>query len=358
MSVQNDNRAFSSLAERILNSYISAYPRFRPVDCPASCESQADMHSFMRDALTKLYENPAGFGFETADDDFYRDGSLMNSRPELAKAMEKVENRFVVIVHSLIKLGRAGEVAGDGLVIHKSAATVSKSAGELLEKFGLSLERSKTETVLSCPKYPKMFAAWKAYSDASDDSGTKVDSAIAFIYGKYFGRVYSAADFFAGYLADVAPLEALEKTLSDEGFVCMNSLLNAKTRFACAKWSKDYKNGQKAYMSVSHNWRFANPLIIEFRLPDFRTMLDTKYDSLKPSLQSFVFKRLKTCDGCGYCVQTDKKGSREKLSRVLASGGESALKCPLFPNFTFREFDSSSIENMTELLKLCESLSI
>ncbi len=342
-------KTFPSLGKRILYAYIAAYPAFKPVEgIPA--ESQRQMHAFLRDMLTAYYENHAMIGVGEEQDDCYLGGQLNNSRPELIKAMEKIEGKFVAAVEPMIELGAHGEATDGKWVVEKADKAVSKALRERLEALGLTVAQTKAETIISSDKYPRMFTAWRAYAAADDRGAQKITRVVAFIYQKYLGRVYTAAEQFAALIPDRAALERLEDFFRARGFVCSNDDLANKTRFAYVKWLKEYAGGETASMRVSLNWRKDRQLIFEFRVPAFRLLLK-EYGTWDEETRAFVFGRLKTCDGCGYCTQTDKTGRRPRLCAELVSGGETALKCPLFPWFTWND---PALRGMDKLLSLFE----
>lgn len=378
---------FESLTKRILYAYPAAYPQFVPVECSAGVEAQKDMYSFMEQVLIRLYEVPEDFGFPIFPDEYYGPWQLANTNPDLMAKMEKIESRFTAIITTLIKIGQAGELNSGGLFVPKSSRAVSKGTAELLAKLGVNITDDKNGCTLSLTDFPSAFEAWKAYAAEDNEGATKVDRTVTFIYGKYFGRVYTAAQFFTGLLyqretdgkyntknkqnqgnisgrqekpgttnvpESLSELMKLEEFLKTSGHTCGNSLLNGKTRYACTKWSKDYPNGQKSYFSVSFNPRVEHQLKIEFHLPSFRPLIEESFDSFDEKLKSFVFTRLNDCSSCGYCTQTDKSGKREKLARVMELNGTKKLKCPLFPNFTFGEFNSDEMQRMKILCEYAD----
>lgn len=345
-------KRFPSLGKRILYAYIAAYPAFKPVDGVA-VESQRQMHAFLRDMLTAYYENPALIGVADEPDDCYQGAQLNNAKPALIKAMEKIEGKFIAAVEPLIELGKHGEIVGDQWRIDKSDRSISKTFAAKLEALGLSVVQDKARSIISSDAYPQMFPAWKAYAAADDERAQKITRVIAFIYQKYLGRVYTTGDHFAALMDDPAALGRLEAFFRARGFACANGDLNNKTRFAYVKWLKEYKGGETASMRVSLNWRKERQLLFEFRVPAFRTLL-AGYETWDEELRAFVFSRLKTCDGCGYCTQTDRSGKRPRLCAPLSLGGETAMKCPLFPWFTWNAMTGRDIDLLLRLFDMAE----
>lgn len=352
------SESFESLSKRILYAYQAAYPRFVPVNCGADETSQRDMHAFMEKALITIYEKPDMFGFQSIPDGYFEQWEMANTKPELMKEMEKIENRFISIVLGLIKIGCIGEIVPQGMIVLKESKAITKNTLHILTLLGVECTTEKNHFILQVPKYPTLFSAWKTYAEADCETATKVDRAISFIYGKYYGRVYSAVDFFGKLFGDTSELEKLENFYLENGYSCMNSLLNGKTRYACTKWSKEYDNGQKAFMSICYEWKRQYPILLQFHLPSFQLMLDKHYDSFDQDLQQFVFTRLKNCDSCGYCIQTDKSGKRQKICRIMTCGDISEQKCPLFPNFTFNFCKPRDMQYMKKLFQYAEAVTL
>lgn len=73
-------------------------------------------------------------------------------------------------------------------------------------------------------------------------------------------------------------------------------------------------------------------------------------------LKDLVFNRTKTCDGCGYCIQTDKTGKRKRLGLPLRLKDETGVKCPLFPSFTWGNADESVIGHVKKLFDFAEEI--
>ena len=53
------------------------------------------------------------------------------------------------------------------------------------------------------------------------------------------------------------------------------------------------------------------------------------------SVQGFVVARTKKCDGCRYCVQTDKTGKRPLANLPVSYNGRELRLCPYFPGYSY-----------------------
>ena len=356
MTIENKiGQNFDSLAERIIYSYIATYPDFEPVDNGVCYESQKQMHDFIADTLLLIYEHTEILGAAVAADAYYENWEMNNSNPTLINSMEKIESKFADFIEMLIKIGRLGEVADDKLMIQKEKWSITKPVKTKLELLGIICVQTKEQSILSVEKYPKIFPAWKSYSENDDLNATKISRVMAFIHGRYFGRKYRAIDFFGKLVEDANLLKKLENYLEENNFIYNNFELNTKTRYAAVKWMKEYPKNETSYMRAYFNWRKKDQLIFEFRLPQFRIMLNS-YHIMNSELQKFVFGRLKNCDNCGYCTQTDKSGKRPCLALELTCDGDTIRKCPLYPNLTWNYFDSNDLNNMIRLFEFSESM--
>lgn len=356
MKIENKlGQDFDSLAQRILYSYVATYPDFKPIDNGVSYESQKQMHDFVADTLILLYEQPDLLGVPVLPDAYYENWALNNSNPSLISSMEKIEGKFADFFEMLIKIGRLGEVNDNKLIIQKEKWSITKPIKSKLERIGIICEQTKEQSVLSVVKYPLIFTAWRAYSTSDDLKATKISRVIAFIHGRYSGKRYRTVDFFGKLLENADLLEKLENYLKENGFNYDNFDLNAKTRYAYVKWIKEYPKKETASMRASFNWRKKDQMMYEFRLPQFRIMLNY-FNNMDAELQKFVFNRLKTCDNCGYCTQTDKSRKRPCLAMNLTCDDKTLSKCPLYPYLTWNYINEKDMNNMLRLFELSESM--
>ena len=69
--------------------------------------------------------------------------------------------------------------------------------------------------------------------------------------------------------------------------------------------------------------------------------------------KKLIFEKVKNCDGCRYCVQTDKSGMRP----LAAIAVEGVGKCPYFPSFSLR-WNEVSEELPKQIMSLLEAYTI
>ena len=357
---------FDSLEKRILYTYVAAYPEFVPADCStASIESQKQMHEFTYKCLGMIYDDPGIIGLLKQSDSFYENYELNNSKPELIKAMTNIEKKHFKFWDYIVKLGLLGKIKDDKLLISKNDLKLTKPAIERLKKFGIIAVAGKDGTVISVPEFPLLMPAWKTYSAHAEQivpawaqkvpvKGLLTQRVIAFIHGRCEGRKYRAENLFSG-LCSGNEIRSLETYFENEGFTCItdNSAYYA-TRIPYIEWYKEYPGKEKSYMRVFFDGRKRQQLYFEFKVPEFRSMLNA-YNEMEKEFQELIFKRLKTCDGCGYCTQTDKSGKRPRIALKLTLGETTANKCPLFPYLFWYRIDGKTRGEITGLFDLAIS---
>lgn len=346
---------FNNLAQRVLYSYLSTYPRFIPIEnAEAGDKSQNQMYEFMQNTMVYIYNNWGILGIAEEADGYYENWQLNNTNPPLIKAMEKIENKFANFIEMLIKIGYTGEIKENNLIILKSKWSIVKSIKEKLQLIGITCEQTKEYTKLSLPQYPLIFWTWKMYSKNDDQNAPKMTRVMSFIHGRYLGKKYRSSDFFGGLIDNKDVLIDLENYLRGNSFDYVNAEPSTQTRYAQVKWTKEYPKDETAFMKVYFNWRKKNQIVFEFKLPQFRILLNS-YDKMDENLKDFVFRRLKICDACGYCTQTDKSGKRQKLAVKLVCKNETLNKCPLYPNFTWNYMDKEDLMNIKKLFEFSEN---
>lgn len=346
---------FTTLTQRILYAYPASYPIFKEVDCGISKDSQKVFYEFMKDVLLSIYENSEKLGFAIYPDEYFEQNQMVNTNTELMKKIEKIENKFISIIFSLIQIGQEGKIIDDKLFLSVESKVINKSIKDLFLLVGINLEKNNEGYLLSYSNND-LFEAWVKYVKEDNAESIKIDRVISFIYAKYYKIIYSGVDFFKNLIKDLQPIEKLENYFSQNGFECVNYILKGKTRYVCTKWFKEYSNGQNTSFCIIFNPRIKNQIKLEFHLPNFRLFLDQQFSLLDLEMRKFIFNRLNNCSDCGYCTQTDKSGKKQKLAKLFEIDGESKLKCPLFPNFVFSEINMDEFSKMEILLTKTENV--
>ena len=340
-------KSFDSLAQRCIYAYLCTYPSCIPIEDERASEiSQRHMHGFLQDVIYKLFDQPSLINFQEEKDDFYENWMLNNQRPELDDKMRKIEKSFIDFYTYLYKLGECGVVKDNKLYVSKDTMKFVKKRLLQLEQFGLSSESDHTSTIFYHKKYPEFFPAWKLLCDQKRMNTSKGEI-IRFIYCMYDPMKYNAGHLFIDCVEDPTLIRDLELFFEEKGYQKSFDEYGIH-------WDKEYQNKQKGNAVFAFNWKRRDQMMFTFRIPNFRLLVN-HYDEMKPELQELTFSRMKTCDGCGYCTQMDKTGTRSTLAVKLECNDKKAMKCPLFPNMTWRYIDRKETDKIKQLFDFAES---
>lgn len=340
-------KSFESLGKRFVDAFLVTYPAFKPVkDCTASENSQKQMYDFLYDSITTIYSDLSITNIPYEPDDFYEHWQLMNTRPELNLKMQKIKKEFFAVYEYFIKLGLAGQVLQDGLFIAKSEMQIKQKTKDKLHRFGLVCDQKADGYLITHIKYKDMFSAWKLHCSSSKD-GNSNTNILNFLHGRFMGKKYTAAEMFSK-VCDSALIAELEQYFLEKGYIGHHQDIGVK-------YEKQYPKKQTACMYIYYEWRKINPLILDFKAPHFSKVIKF-YDQMDDELKDMVFNKTKTCDGCGYCVQTDKTGKRPKLAQRLEFNGVAKPKCPLFPSFVWDNVNPKMVSKVKKLFDFAESV--
>lgn len=339
-------KSFDSLAHRCIYAYKCTYPGFFSIDDDRVSESsQRQMHGFLQDVINKIFDQPSLIDFQEEKDDFYENWMLNNQKPELDAKTRKIEKSFIDFYTYLYKLGECGEVKDHRFYVDKNKMKFVKKRLQQLEQFGLQSESNSTATIFYHEKYPELFPAWKLLCERK--MKTPRGEIIRFIYCMYDPMKYYSEHLFGTCVDDPTLIRELDQFFEEKGY-------HKSFDEYGIHWDKEYTNKQKGNAVFAFSWKRWDQMMFTFRIPNFRLMMN-HYDEMKPELQELTFSRMKTCDGCGYCTQMDKTGERLLFAVNLKCNDDQAMKCPFFPNMTWRYIDRVETEKIKELFDFAEN---
>jgi hypothetical protein len=340
-------QSFDSLGKRIAYSYLAAYPVFKPVEnCGASELSQRQMYDFLYETIENIYNDLSLINVPDEPDDSYEWWQLNKDKPDLILKMRKIEKNFIDFFDYFIKIGKLGEAKDNALFISKADMRIPQKTKERLSRFGLICEESKDSYIISHPKYNEIFPAWKVHSSIPEEHVTRSQNMMNFIHGRFGGKQYTAVEMF-GKICNQEHVAELESYFLSKGYTLVNDEMKVM-------YKKEYPKNQKAFMEIYFDWRKKNQMVYNFKVPHF-TALMKSFDSMDDELQGFIVERTKNCDGCGYCIQTDKTGKRQRLALPLKFRGETLVKCPLFPVIGWLITDDAVIRIVKKLFDMAEA---
>jgi hypothetical protein len=336
---------FKTLAHRIIFAYLCTIPAFIPVSTlPIGIESQRQLHEFLYSSIKKIFEDPNLVSIRSTPDEYYQDNEFQYTNPKLLQRMMAVDNKLVRFYDSLRRIGNAGELKADRLIIPKSDLRLTAKTWLNFEKFGLISALTTENRELYSKEFPKMFPAWK-YLSAIEVHGTR-NQMISFLRGNYSGKEYSALQLFEKVITCPELLQELEVFFQEKGYRQKIENLNVF-------WLREYCRKERGQMTVSFNWQVKDQIRFEFRIPHFRKNLEF-FDSMDSDLQDLVFHRLRKCSGCRYCVQYDTSGKKKLIHVSLSHQGEKQIKCPLFAYFTWKQLTPEIVDQVKRLYQFTE----
>ncbi len=344
---------YESIAQRVVYSRVGVMPPFLPLDSvEVSYESQRQMYSFLRDVSTTLLEDPGRIGLQQKPDDSYGDWDLQRSKPDLAVTLRSLRRRVDAFYLLLMEIGKVGTLREDCLFVPSGILRIPAGRLAVLKTTGISSRAEPDGVVLTSVRYPDLFPAWKMLSQSAGTRKQKVNQDAAFGEQSYSLLVFTHAAFdpsqplaleiFHRMIGACPPLERLERYLSSQGYHYVDTWGNEMSM----DWYKDYGKKPeplKAYwaekthggFSIEYDYMRQRPFCFALRIPRFKDIL-ARFDEMEGELQSFVLRQAKKCDGCGYCTQTDKSGTRARQWAEVRKGDTAASVCLMFPGFYFR----------------------
>lgn len=341
-------QSFESLGKRIIYPYLAAYPDFKAVSNNSACEdSQRQMYDFLYECINAIYSDSSLIGIPHEEDDCYEYWQLVSSKPELNAKMQKIRKTFFAFFEYLIRIGQAGEVVQEGFLIKKDKLVIPNKIKDMFSLCGLTTLENEGEYFFTHNKYKEIFPAWKFYCSNANDLKISTNDVHAFLHGHVEGKQITAARMF-GKVRNTALIFQLEEFFIKKGYNCKNDDLRVV-------YEKEYGDKQKAHMNIYYDYRKLEQMIFEFKAPQLSKVLKY-YDQMDVELKALVFNRTKICDGCGYCIQTDKSGKRKHLALTLELDGEIKSKCPLFPSFVWDNVNEEIIGLIKKLYNFSEEV--
>ena len=170
---------------------------------------------------------------------------------------------------------------------------------------------------------------------------------VAFAYCLFDRNHVYARDIYAPLLGE-EPFRRLEQWMLSQGYRAYDIY---KTEWADYRLSLSYANpawGQEppsagneykirhTGISVEYDAYTASPVSLGLCIPYGMKPFLERFAQMSPKVQELVLERTKRCDGCRYCVQTDKTGIRPLACVPVEHQGAAHKLCPYFPGYAYR----------------------
>ncbi|MDR0325935.1 MAG: hypothetical protein LBI19_07590 [Oscillospiraceae bacterium] len=198
---------------------------------------------------------------------------------------------------------------------------------------------------------------------------TRTDANIATFSHCFFCKDYPyTTDIFARLLGESAFRKLVNWMLANgyERFDIYNvtaSDCKVSLTIADPKWSSAPPNGGFEY-KIKHTGISARldpyvetPPVFGLCIPNgLKTYLEA-FDVMNIELRRFVMRHTKQCDGCKFCVQTDKTGSRPLAYVTVGFENKNYRFCTYFPgyNYCWTQIDDALAENLMQMLAFMDT---
>ena len=310
--------------------------------CAPAPEDSKHLQAFR--IITGIYEVIAKdatiIGVKPVNDVFFSPWEQQKGREKDVKIIRDAVAKIASIIQEFYQLVESGEVHEGGLLLAESSEPPKRALAKALKALGIPIEEGD-RVMLRLPiggaEGLKELAAISNEHNVHSIDSTKSDAAFLL-----FSRcVY---DVSSNWIA-----LAFDKLLDAQGELiklCTELEKHGFQRIDCRdgkKISLDYVKqhgkedvlkmawGERSHsgIEVSFEELRLEPCFIWIRMPMFKKILEHIND-IPAETAKFISDWIKTCDGCRYCIQTDKTGTRP----LAATDINGSNKCPYYPGFS------------------------
>lgn len=319
--------------------------------------------------ITGIYntvaEKPVEIGYKPVPDASFIPWERQKGREKDVKAIRDSIKKLEALIEELYRAVCEGEICDGGLLL-PDGFKLGKALKNALALNDITVQKRDERIILSmsdeCVAGLKELASISKKNIIAITDGPQEDKAYL-----YFSRcVFEPSENWTA--------KAFDKLLNADGCLiklCDELECHGFTRTDCfdgKKVSLDYYR-QLGKKKEPLKWAWAErthlgigltyediqiePAYLWIRMPMFKIVLENA-NKLPQNVRKFLADSTKTCDGCRYCIQTDKTGKRP-LSAVSVDGKK---KCPNFPGFSmnWRYLSSELAENILQMLISLEQL--
>ena len=311
------SRVYSSLEQRMAKSYIDMFPAFVPCEnAPVSIAEQKAFYDLMERLYHLAFDEPQLFVAVLHEDDAYPTRFKTGyGKPKLILDMRKFIKAVDALIEKMFLLGQG------------SAVKMNKREQDILA-------RLEIDDVNGLP------AAWR-WMATRDGAGLT-----AFKYCLFDERHLYTSDIYARLLGEKG-FGKLVNWMLEKGYkpMDMHDITASDCKLSLSifnpKWGRNPPKGGYEYgikytgIAALYDYYVETPTVLGLCIPNgMRTYLEA-FDEMEEALQKFVVTRTKKCDGCRYCVQTDKTGARPLAYVSIQFDGKTHPLCPYFPGYHY-----------------------
>jgi len=323
---------YTSLEQRAAKYFIATFPRFIPDEKgPVSADEQRELYDLMRSLYQLAYDEPSLFASTPHEDDAAYKKQVR--RGHILKFMKSMD----ALLESMFALGR-GE-----------PANLSKRQRVILDR-------------LQIGDFSRLPPAWTWMS-------TRPEASITAFARCFFRSDYSyAADIYAELFGDERAFRRLDQWLAAHGYVpqtlldVVGSDCKLSLNYYNPAWDKKAPTGtgpvRHTGITALYDPGREPPAVFWLGMPNRLKGCLAQFSLMSKQLQAFVMAHTKECDGCRYCVQVDKSGTRPLACAKVQHEQRDYSICPLFPGGSYRWpcIDDTLVDRLIEMLDFMDML--
>ena len=329
---------FENLEQRMAKSYIDLFPKFIPDEnAPVNISEQKEFYLIMKNLFQLGFDDPLLFVSSLNEDDAFPERYKKSyGKPQLVVNM----NKFIKSMDSLLQ--------NMFLIGQNSIVQFSRRQQMVLLKLGIS-------NFLNLPK------AWTWMAK-------RYESNIISFSRCFFKSDYPyQADFYASLFGEPS-FRKLENWMLKQGYKRYDIYdinkwhCNLSLTYANPLWNKEPPKSGWEYkirhtgISAAYDPHYKNPAVFGLCIPNGLRIFLESFESMDKKLQKLIVNRTKKCDGCRYCVQTDKTGSRPYAFITVEYEQKKLNLCPYFPgyNYSWNSINDDLAEQIIDFLSFMD----
>jgi len=310
---------FTSLEQRMAQTYIDMFPKFIPdKDAQIDIAEQERFYNIMKNLYQLAFNEPLLFVPTLHEDDAYpnRFNKSSYGKPELYINMRKFLKSIEALLLNMYALGKNINV------------NINKVQLEILSKLGIN----------ELNNLPPAWI-WMANRPESNISEFK--------YCLFDRNYIYTKDIYANLLGE-SSFKNLDNWMISHGYRRHDiynitaSDCKLSLTYANPLWNKNPPSGGFEYkikhtgISIRYDQYFKNPTVFGLCIPTgWLKVFLNNFNSMEINTQKFIISHNKKCNGCRYCVQTDKTNTRPFAYVTINYEGINNNLCTYFPGYSY-----------------------
>lgn len=285
----------------------------------------------------------------------HRFNKKADGKPRLAETMRSVLRKLEGVLETLLVIGRDGRLDRDRLLV-SGEMKLNRKHVALLEEHGIQSVAENGQRAFFSPDALQLVHAWKWMAERE---GTVTPAFSRCMFRKDYPYT---RDIYARLSGDSEAFGRLTAYLEQNGYVRLDNR-DGKVALdylkSCSSKEMPVKDAwaERTYAGISAQY---DPLIripayYCLRLPRAKEILQ-RFHEMDDEVKAFVLAYNHKCNGCGYCTQTDKTGTRSIAAVPVNRQEKEYLLCPLFPGFYYcwTALDAGVAEGIMRYLSFIE----